>query len=106
MNRFINVADIQCSDDPEGRTYREINNAKEHSIPVGALVEIGDEEYPSKSDGVQLFVVCLSRDCDGTPLYYLAADPDDKKEKQPGFKNTGWRGGYDETSLTLIEKGG
>ena len=54
------IADL---DSGNGKTYREINNAKNHSIDIGALVEI--------DCGARLFVLKHGRDCDGTPLYSI-----------------------------------
>lgn len=102
MTQIINIADLKDSDDPQGRTYREINNAIQHKYPIGSLVELGDPEYPSVMDGVRLFVVCHTRDCDGTPLYELRADPANTVKENPYFRNDGWIGGYSESSLTLI----
>jgi hypothetical protein len=58
---FMNVADIKCPDDPQGRTYRQINAEKKHSIPLGTLVEY--------RDGVRLFVVAYTRDWDGPSTF-------------------------------------
>ena len=60
---MINIADLKDPDDPQGRTYREVNNDTKHSFDVMQLVEI--------SNGCRLFVVKQVRDCDGTPLYWL-----------------------------------
>lgn len=58
-----NVADLKDPNDKDGRTYREVNNEKDHRINVGTLVEL--------HHGERLFVVKQTRDCDGTPLYNL-----------------------------------
>ena len=42
------------------------------------------------------------RDCDGTPLYELCADPEDNMQENPRFRNAKWHGGYSEESLTVI----
>jgi hypothetical protein len=63
---FINVADM--INPSTGKTYREENREKEHKIPLGALVEIVDNE---EMEGIRLNVVALTRDCDSTPLYSL-----------------------------------
>jgi hypothetical protein len=82
---LINVADLACPNDPQGRTYRQINAAKAHGLALGALVEI--------ESGARLFIVLLGRDCDQTPLYWLAAERgEDDKAK--------WIGGYPEDALT------
>ena len=77
-----NVADLKDPNDPQGRTYREINNATSHNLTVDDLVEL--------DDGVRLFVTRLTRDCDGTPLYCL------------GRKGNTVIMGYTEDSLTLV----
>ena len=89
MTTFINVADLPHPDDPEGRTYRQVNAAQKHGIPLRALVE--DEET-----GVRLFVVHLGRDCDETPLYWLAVGPDEPRDRGR------WHGGYPEYGLKVI----
>ncbi len=102
MTTFINVADIPDPSDPEHRTSRQINAAKTHGIPIGALVEVGDPEYPNMDDGIRLFVVHQGRDCDETPLYWLCADSEDTVQRNPRFMNPKWVGGYPEYSLTVI----
>ncbi len=97
---FFNVADLVCPDDPQGRTYRQINAAKTHAIPVGALVELNDPD--GYSHGVRLFVVYHDRDCDQTPLYYMSCRDDDTKQKRPGFRNDSWTGGWPEEALKVI----
>jgi hypothetical protein len=99
---IINVADIVDSTDPQGRTVREVNRAKTHAIPIGALVEVGDDRYPDPSDGIRLWVVHHSRDCDQTPLYELAPDRDDTVKINPRFRNPKWVGGYSEDGLKVI----
>ena len=63
MPEFINIADLKDPNDPQGRTYRQVNNATPHKFGVGVLVEL--------DSGVRLFTAKLTRDCDGTPLYSL-----------------------------------
>ena len=100
---FFSISDVKDPDDPQGRTYREVNNAKEHGIPLGTLVEIAhDPEDLSPMDGVRLFVVMHGRDCDGTPLYELCADPEDNVQENSRFRNMKWHGGYSERSLKVI----
>ena len=91
---MINVADIVCPDDAQGRTYRQINAAKTHTIPVGTLVET--------STGVRLFVVWHGRDCDQEPLYYLSHDKYDREPKRQGMKNPSWTSGYPEEVLKIV----
>ena len=50
--------------DIAGLTWKEKNMLIEHKIPIGSLVEL--------EEGVRLFIVKHTRDCDGTPLYVLA----------------------------------
>ncbi len=63
---LINISDLKDPNDPEGRSYREVNNATEHSLEVGQLVEV--------EEGIRLLVVGHARDCDGTPLYHLGVE--------------------------------
>jgi DNA-directed RNA polymerase subunit RPC12/RpoP len=59
-----------------GRSIRENNEAIQHKIPLGALVEAKYDEW--FGDGAcqkvhaRLWVVQHSRDCDGSPLYTLS----------------------------------
>lgn len=69
MHPFIMICDLKDPDDPQGRSYREVNAATTHAIPVGALVEL--------DNGARAFVVKHTRDCDQTPLYSLAINPND-----------------------------
>ena len=79
-----------------GKTWREENAEMTHGIPIGVLVEIDHS-------GIRLFVVSHERDCDMTPLYSLAADPDDTIRQRPGFSNWKWHNGYSEDCLTIIK---
>jgi hypothetical protein len=83
----VNVADFADPGDPQGRTYREVNAEKRHGIPLGALVEI--------ESGVRLFVVHQGRDCDQTPMYWLAATPDETERSR-------WTGAYPECDLVQL----
>ena len=85
---FINIADLRDPDDSKGRSWREVNAEKIHNIPVGSLVEI--------KNGARVFVVKHTRDCDQTPLYSLAIDPEDCDFSMDH--------GYDEKSLKLVKK--
>lgn len=100
---FVILSDCVDPEDPQGRTYKQVNAAKQHTIPVGALVElIADPKYPSKWDGVRAFVVHLGRDCDQTPLYYLSMDREDTVPKDPRFRNPSWQGGWQANALQVI----
>jgi len=73
MANFVFVHDLI---EDNGRTVRENNLAKPHTIPLGTLVEVKFDEW--FGDGccwkvhARLFVVRHDRDCDGTPLYSLS----------------------------------
>jgi len=90
---FIHIADLV--NHQTGKTFREENAEKKHAIPIGALVEVVGTD-------ARLFVVHHGRDCDMTPLYELCADKDDIEQREPGFRNRGWVGGYSEDSLAII----
>ena len=80
MTQIINIADL---DSGNGKTYREVNNATEHGIKVGQLVEL--------DCGARLYVLEHSRDCDGTPLYVIGLQESNIIE-----------GGYSEESLKAV----
>jgi len=86
---MINIYDLKDPDDPEGRTYRELNNARMHSFEVGDLVEI--------EGGVRLFVAKQTRDCDGTPLYSLTHDV----EVDP-YNQRYWLRGFSEDCMVRV----
>lgn len=90
----VNIADLANPNDTLGRSYREINRAKRHQIPVGSLVEL--------ESGARLFVVQQNRDCDESLLYYLSEDPLDTNPVRNGFKNPNWIGGYPEECLVVV----
>ena len=75
--------------DSQGRTYREVNRARVHAIPVGTLVEL--------ENGERLYVKKHRRDCDQTPLYSIGMLHDDG----PFSK---WSNGYPEESLMPVTK--
>lgn len=91
--------------EPNGKTIRENNLAKEHRIPVGTLVEVKFDEW--FGDGAclkahaRLWVVKHTRDCDGTPLYSLSAHQD--PEWALGRFSTFTRHGFGEERLISIE---
>jgi hypothetical protein len=58
-----------------GKTIRENNLEIPHTIKVGSLVEINDED--SDLDGLRLFLVMHVRDCNGKPLSYLSTHLED-----------------------------
>jgi hypothetical protein len=65
-----------------GKTIRENNLEQKHEIAIGSLVEIIYENYDDENpvNGLRLFVVNHSRDCDGTPLYDLSFKLSAQKE--------------------------
>lgn len=98
--------DMVDPDDPQGRTYRQVNAEKTHTIPVGALVEITGDENDA---GMRLIVVYQGRDCDQEPLYWLTSQPDDlenaieRAESKDFHQRMKWTGGYGEESLKVIK---
>lgn len=79
MTQFVMLSDIV---EQNGKTVKENNLSKQHLIPIGSLVELSNKDYPDEAprDGLRLFVVHHSRDCDGTPLYDLSAKADAQQE--------------------------
>lgn len=100
---MINVADLLCPNDPEGRTYRQVNADKKHHIPIGALVEVLQDEKYLYKNLPRLFVVNHTRDCDMTPLYYLSLQKDSTIQHHPNMRNTDWAGPYSDDSLKVVE---
>lgn len=92
MPEFINVADLKDPNDPQGRSYREVNRDKQHQFKVGQLVEL-------RESGVRLFVAKLTRDCDETPLYSLTPEIDDEGSELNMMK---WIHGYCDESLEAV----
>jgi hypothetical protein len=104
-----------------GKTVKENNMAIQHNIPIGALVEVTFDTWHGNGacevTKARLWVVIQSRDCDGTPLYWLSKTPihewndsirinmDDMQFKkavsQSLFYNT--HGGFSEENLKVIE---
>lgn len=103
MPEFVMIHDLRPKDDPLGRTYKEINLAMPHNIPVGTLVELAPSEGFDKYAGVRLYVVHHHRDCDGTPLYAMAADRYDTEMHDPRFHNPKWVHGHSEDSLRIVD---
>lgn len=96
MIEFITISKCVDPNDPQGRTFREINQEKKHNIPIGTLVEFGD--------GCRLWVVYHARDCDKTPLYCLCVDREDTDMPDPIRYPYNWIAGYSEDDLTIVEK--
>lgn len=76
--------------DPQGRTYKEVNAEKQHAIRVGALVEITCDDKDDEMNGCRLRVTYHGRDCDMTPLYWL------------GMGGKDVSGGWPESALKVI----
>jgi uncharacterized protein (DUF2249 family) len=92
MAVFINVADIQDPNDPDGRSYRKVNAEKQHKIPLGTLVEL--------ESGERLYVVAHNRDCDNTPLYSLGM----KNDNNDPIERMKWQNGYCEDDLAVVNE--
>lgn len=71
MTYLVNLADCRDPDNPQGRSFRQVNAERQHEFAIGSLVE--DTET-----GVRVFVVEQTRDCDMSPMYTVAMsyDPD------------------------------
>lgn len=71
---LFNVADLV---EANGKTIRENNRERQHTLPIGTLVEFvhedGADEYEDYT-GVRLYVIGHTRDCDEEPLVMLAAN--------------------------------
>lgn len=89
----VNLADLRDPNDPQGRSYRQVNAEKTHGIPLGSLVELESRE--------RLYVVVQGRDCDQTPLYWLSMK-DNLEETNDLIRASKRFGGYSEDSLTVI----
>lgn len=80
-NDTVQMVDINSVVVPEtGKTARQTNLEKVHTVPLGSLVEL--------ESGVRLFVVEHVRDFDGTPLYNLCHDKDWKEGNDVQLGNT------------------
>lgn len=67
-----------------------------HNIPLGTLV--GTDE------GMRLFVVHHSRDCDDTPLYNLCHDRTRTYYDGGGHFDRSWSNGWGESSLKIVQQ--
>ncbi len=62
---------------PRGKTIKEENQAIQHNISIGTLVEVKWDRWFSGGAcwkvHARLWVVAHRRDCDGTPLYSVSS---------------------------------
>jgi hypothetical protein len=103
---FINIADIP--DPITGKTDREINREKQHLYKVNDLVEIIPWEENCEYDGMRLYIIGCTRDCDETPLYVLGSKGMELYQKgynlkPEAFYNFNSFSGFGEESLKLIK---
>lgn len=99
MPSFFVIHDMVDKSDPQGRTIKEVNLEKPHTILVRTLVEL--------ENGARMFVADYGRDCDGTPIYWLCHKPDDTAldralyfpDYPRGFR---WIGAFAAESLTVV----
>ena len=103
----MNIVRFSDIVETNGKTIRENNLELQHKIPIGTLVEVKTSEW--LGDGAcekihaRWFVAMHGRDCDGTPLYGLAARLPLPDKNSPMYWWT-FRGfGYSEESLTVLE---
>lgn len=104
--KFINVADI--TDNTTGKTFRQLNKEKKHKYKVGDLVEIIGWESDCDYDGMRLYIIGCTRDCDETPLYVLGSKGMDLYQKGFGLEekmcyNFNSFSGFSEDNLKLIK---
>lgn len=106
---MVTIIPMSSVVEENGKTIRENNLAIQYKIPLNTLVEVVDREYSDYSK-MRGYVVHRSRDCDGTPLYYLG--PKDFKYvtdlEEPSFiyralGNKGTFGAFGEDSLIVLE---
>lgn len=106
MNTLFSLYDSVDPADPQGRTYRQVNEELTHNIPMGSLVElVSKPDFPHAMDGIRLFVVYRGRDCDMTPMYWLCADPEcvlSGNTNNDIITKLKWHGGFSEDSLEVI----
>ena len=95
MPELIIIADLPDPKDPDGRSFREVNRATNHSIQIGTLVEL--------DNGVRAFVATHARDCDETPIYSLSPiDPVNEPEDNELIFRRHLFGPYGIESFTVI----
>jgi hypothetical protein len=75
-----------------GKTIKQNNMDRKHTIPFDTLVEL--------ENGVRMFVVLHTRDCDGTPMYGLADYKQDEYINGNGQISTG----HIEDSMVVVKR--
>jgi len=96
----MNIEVVHDIIEENGKTIKENNLEKQHNIKIGTLVEISNKV--ENMAGARLFVVKHTRDCDGTPLYSLSADKEDKDYNIYGIVINNHHGGFCEESLRIV----
>jgi hypothetical protein len=92
-----------------GRTIRENNTEIPHNLRVGQLVEVKYDEWHGggacSKVHARLWIVLCGRDCDGTPLYWLAATQCYDYGRLTVIERmmVGAKGGFAESSLTPVQ---
>lgn len=85
--KAIFVGDIV---EENGKSIKENNLEKKHNFPIGSLVEICCSCH--SDNGLRLFVMSHSRDCDGEPLYELTHDAELIGKTREDFENEKLKG--------------
>ena len=74
-NEYVTFGDIV---EANGKTIRQNNLSKKHSLPLGTLVEAEVSVEMAKgtylTGKAKFYIFTHDRDCDGTPLYGIASD--------------------------------
>jgi hypothetical protein len=93
-----------------GKTIRQNNMEKTHTIPLDTFVEIIPSRWHDYS-GMRGYVVRHGRDCDGTPLYSMGPkgdreltvddEPDERTRNFCNMMNKAW-GAFSEHSLRVL----
>ena len=105
-NKNLQIVKVSDIIEENGKTIRENNLAKKHKIPLYSLVEINVEDG-NEDNGVRLFVVNHSRDCDGMPLYNLGMLSDKDRESLDSYGPHcfphKWFNGFSKNCLKVIK---
>jgi hypothetical protein len=91
-----------------GLTYREENLKRNHKFKINDLVEIIGWSPDCEYDGMRLYIIGLTRDCDDTPLYVLGSKGMELYQTGFGLKenacyNFQSYSGFNEDNLKLIK---